>query len=226
MKNFRPNFSRQKVRDKFPKANIILLALTVIIVFIIPAFPNHQMIYLNHILIIGLFLSAVSTLKKNQNLLIALSFILPIGVLIGKLNEMELFANLLRMAQFFFFLFLVGSLILRVSKISSVTLEVIIDSVVGYLLLGFAFTLIVTIVSVWIPDAYNVSFTYSGKTVLENNIYYTFITFTTAGYGDILPTHPISKSLATLISVSGQLYLAIIIAMLVGKYASIGKPNL
>jgi hypothetical protein len=56
--------------------------------------------------------------------------------------------------------------------------------------------------------------------LLHEYIYYTFVTFTTLGYGDIIPLQPISKSLALLISISGQIYIAIIIAMLVGKYAS------
>ena len=56
-------------------------------------------------------------------------------------------------------------------------------------------------------------------------LYYTFMTFTTTGYGDIAPTHPISKSLAVLISVVGQLYVAVVIAMLVGKYASSIKQS-
>lgn len=219
--------SNSNVKNNMPKANIVLLILTLIVVFIVPAFPYENYIYINYILIMGLFLSAVSLLKKNQNFLIGVSIFLPTAILIGRLIEIEIITSFFRIVQFFFFLFLVGSLITRVSKIASVTLEVIIDSVVGYLLLGFAFTIIVTIVSVWIPDAYNVSFLHGNtKTVLQDNIYYTFVTFTTTGYGDILPTHPVSKSLSVLIGVSGQLYLAVIIAMLVGKYASVGRQSL
>lgn len=83
--------------------------------------------------------------------------------------------------------------------------------------------LIVIIVSNRIPGAYNVSLVVDiekgGLEPIQDNIYYTFMAFTTTGYGDIAPTHPISKSLAVLISVSGQLYVAVIISMLVGKYA-------
>jgi hypothetical protein len=43
---------------------------------------------------------------------------------------------------------------------------------------------------------------------------------TTVGYGDITPVSSAAKSLSNFISVSGQLYIAIIIAMLVGKFAS------
>ena len=94
---------------------------------------------------------------------------------------------------------------------------------------GIIITPIVTVISVWIPDAYNVTFICKTNDhmsdAIQNNIYYTFMTFTTTGYGDILPNHPLSKSLAVLISVCGQLYIAIIIAMLVGKYASTGGQN-
>jgi voltage-gated potassium channel Kch len=50
-------------------------------------------------------------------------------------------------------------------------------------------------------------------------IYYTFVTFTTLGYGDIVPQTPVARSLAILISITGQIYIAIIIALLVGKFA-------
>ena len=49
-------------------------------------------------------------------------------------------------------------------------------------------------------------------------MYFTFINLTTTGFGDFLPLTPLAKSLSVLISITGQLYTAIIIAMLVGKY--------
>ena len=49
------------------------------------------------------------------------------------------------------------------------------------------------------------------------------MTYTTTGYGEVVPKHPFSKSLTVLITGSGQLYVAIIIAMLIGKYASSAK---
>ena len=51
-------------------------------------------------------------------------------------------------------------------------------------------------------------------------IYYTYVTISTLGYGDLVPISPAGRSIATLISLSGQIYIAVIIAMLVGKFAS------
>ena len=47
-------------------------------------------------------------------------------------------------------------------------------------------------------------------------IYYSFITLTSTGYGDITPLHPYTRSLAIFEAIAGQLYLAVLIARLVG----------
>jgi hypothetical protein len=46
-------------------------------------------------------------------------------------------------------------------------------------------------------------------------LYYSFITLTTLGYGDVLPVHPAARSLAMFEALIGQLYPAILIAKLV-----------
>ena len=54
----------------------------------------------------------------------------------------------------------------------------------------------------------------------EDFIYYAFVTMTTLGYGDITPVGSMARSLSIFFSVTGQLYLTMIIAILVGKYLS------
>jgi hypothetical protein len=49
-------------------------------------------------------------------------------------------------------------------------------------------------------------------------IYFSFVTLTTLGYGDVLPTHLYVQSVVVIESVSGQFYLAVLIAGLVGSY--------
>jgi hypothetical protein len=49
-------------------------------------------------------------------------------------------------------------------------------------------------------------------------LYFSFATLTTLGYGDIVPTSPISRMLASMEAITGQLYLAVLVARLVGMY--------
>ncbi len=77
------------------------------------------------------------------------------------------------------------------------------------------FISLVAFCDLYIPGSYNAA----GKFDMEL-VYYTMITLTTAGYGDITPQLPISQSLSMLIAVTGQFYVAIIVAILVGKFSS------
>lgn len=49
-------------------------------------------------------------------------------------------------------------------------------------------------------------------------IYYSFVTLTTMGYGDITPVHPVARSLAIAEALSGQLYIAVTLARLMALY--------
>jgi hypothetical protein len=47
-------------------------------------------------------------------------------------------------------------------------------------------------------------------------VYFSFTTLTTLGYGDIVPLHPIARTLAVCEALIGQLYPAVLIAGLLG----------
>jgi voltage-gated potassium channel len=60
---------------------------------------------------------------------------------------------------------------------------------------------------------------------LSESMYFGFVTLASLGYGDIVPLKPYTRSLATLIAISGQLYIATIIGILIGKFASKTEPE-
>jgi voltage-gated potassium channel Kch len=47
------------------------------------------------------------------------------------------------------------------------------------------------------------------------SLYYSFVTLTTLGYGDVSPAVPLSRMLAALEALTGQLYIAVLVARLV-----------
>jgi len=49
-------------------------------------------------------------------------------------------------------------------------------------------------------------------------LYFSFVTLTTLGYGDIVPVSPIARTLASLEAITGQLFLAVLVARLVGLH--------
>jgi hypothetical protein len=57
-----------------------------------------------------------------------------------------------------------------------------------------------------------------GNFSLTSGIYFSFITLATLGYGDIVPKSEIARGLAIVEAVTGQLYLAVMVARLVSLY--------
>ncbi len=49
--------------------------------------------------------------------------------------------------------------------------------------------------------------------------YFSFVTVATLGYGDIVPRHPVAQVLVSIETVLGQLYVAVVVAWLVGHVA-------
>ena len=121
-----------------------------------------------------------------------------------------------------FFIFAVYRLLKQVALSKVVTTKVIVQSVSGYLLLGLVFSMAVARLDFLQPGAFSFPADENGsfQRNFYDHLYFSFITMGTVGYGDLLPKTPFAKSFSTLIGVSGQLYVAIVIAMLIGKFSS------
>ena len=129
---------------------------------------------------------------------------------------------IIQILNFTFFIYIVISYVRQIANAHTVNKKVILQSVNGYMLLGIIFTFLIALMVQYDRSAFNFSASAPGRP--SDFLYYGFVTFATLGYGDFVPLKPFSKSLAILISVSGQLYLAVIIALLVGKFSSQSLP--
>jgi hypothetical protein len=97
-----------------------------------------------------------------------------------------------------------------------VTYHRVIGAVLLYLTIGVVFVAAFCFVDLLVPSA----FTGLGElrdnlAVAENLIYFSFVTMTSVGYGDIVPLHPYARSLANVEAIIGQLYPATLLARLV-----------
>ena len=96
-----------------------------------------------------------------------------------------------------------------------VTYHRIIGAILLYLLVALAFATLFTFVGLSLPDAFK-GITFEDNSALANSVFYlSFVTLTSTGYGDIVPLHPIARSLCNIESVIGQLYPATLLARLV-----------
>lgn len=94
--------------------------------------------------------------------------------------------------------------------------NMILISITGYLIIGLIGGFLVAGLEFWEAGSYAHT---TGMTMdLYNYIYYSFVTMTTLGYGDIVPITEKSQALALMLVLSGQLFLSVIIAINIAKF--------
>ncbi|MBM4089885.1 MAG: two pore domain potassium channel family protein [Planctomycetes bacterium] len=136
----------------------------------------------------------------------------------GSVSRLFLVAAHLFAACFFAFA-LYG--ILRAIFVKQASGDAVFGAVVGYLLLGIIWSLLYSAVETAFPGSFAMpaSGGIGGVPVrLDRGTlsYYSFITLATVGYGDVIPTTPLARTLAWTEAITGQFYLAILVAGLVG----------
>jgi hypothetical protein len=96
-----------------------------------------------------------------------------------------------------------------------ITYHRIVGAILLYLLIAVVFGTLFVFVGLSLPDAFK-GITFEDSPALANSVFYlSFVTLTSTGYGDIVPVHPIARSLCNLESVIGQLFPATLLARLV-----------
>ena len=92
----------------------------------------------------------------------------------------------------------------------------VIGAVLLYLSLGLVFMSLFCFVAVFEPDAFTgIGALHDNLAVAGNLTYFSFVTLTSVGYGDIVPLHPYARGLANVEAIIGQLYPATLLARLV-----------
>jgi len=121
----------------------------------------------------------------------------------------------------------------RVFGSKIVTGDTIRGAIIIYLFIGSLFSSIYMLIEIISPGSFLITNS-SGKpsVVSLNEIsrlfgYFSFVTLTTLGYGDIVPIRDLSRIMAWIEAFTGQIYLAVIVAHLVGTYIaqSMKKSN-
>ena len=169
------------------------------------------------ILLSLVLISAVLAIAASKQVLV-IAILLAFPALLGRwIHEFRpdiMPPEVFLIGAIFFVLFVIMNLLRFVLNARSVTTEVLCASISAYLLLGLLWTFAYWLVSELVPNA----FSFSGSdTSLKgfNGMYFSFITMSTVGYGDITPVAKVARVLAAMQAVTGLLYVAVLIARLV-----------
>ncbi len=200
---------------------LIILLLMIFLAPLLEDFRTIRMVFdiaLSLILIIGCF--AVSRRKLTPWIAIILSIpmLLSIWIDFPKLNlpQMEIVGSI---SGILYFALIAGGILVFVFSSRNVTWEVISAALVVYLLLGTIWSFGYTLTNLFVPGSFIIPDHLVGQDG-PSYMYYSFITLTTVGYGDITPISGIARSLSMLEGIIGQTYMAVLVARLVGMHVA------
>ena len=210
-------------RTKFlySKFNHLLITL-VLLVMIFPygqSFsPRLSIPTLLFLISVVMALRIVSLKPKRYTFFVSVAVLAYVLNLIdnwGLINEGSVPASQLLTALIYVvFLFTaVCSLIKKIFTAREVTADTIAGGISIYLLIGILWTIIYRIFYYFDTSTFLIS---DGS--VPNFLFYSFVTLTTLGYGDITPAKIMVQNLSILEAVAGQMFVAILIARIVGLY--------
>lgn len=218
---------RQSLRSRFGVLFIALLAA----IAVPPMLPPGRTLsflfamFLTGVLFSGLF--AVS--KERKNFLAGVLLVIP-AVTLNWWNEFTPVpgAEFIGAILTTMFLFYLGWLIfLHILTSGRVDTNLVYAAICVYLLLGYTCGMIFYLIELANPDAAVLAGAIDSIAPREGEaVYYSFVTLTTLGYGDIVPKHDMARALAMLEAITGQLYLVVLLARLVALHmAHEGKTD-
>jgi len=205
----------------------MLLAAQVLLTVISPLFSatiGARLIV--DIAISTIFLTALFIISSTRkHLVIGLVLMIPTFLLMWTVEifKLESYSILPLIGSALFFCYVAWLILSDILHARLVTFDIIAGGISVYLFFGNICGLIYAIIARIDPEAFSIpamTASYLGNSISEvsSAMYFSFVTLTTLGYGDITPINSFARSLAYLEAATGQIYLTVLIASLVGMH--------
>jgi len=212
----------------------MLLAAQILLSFVSPLFSSSA--YARPIVDLAVtvvFATAIIVISnKKIHLVIGLILMVPTllitwGVNFSNTETMNLISLT---GSALFFCYIAGLILADIFRAKMVTLDIIAAGISVYLFFGNVCGFIYAIIARVDSNAFNIPETtasYLGDSLIDlsSSMYFSFVTLTTLGYGDITPINDFARSLAFLEAATGQIYLTVLIASLVGIHISTSEKG-
>jgi hypothetical protein len=221
------DWSRIKPLGAHPYRN--MFAILVFIIIAGALFPPSEQAA--HIYDYGLalifLLAVVETTQTRRHVILAVVFGLPAvlsRIVVARAQDTLLANSAVLAFTAVFFMFLIWNLLRDLMRRDRQTSERIFGALTAYLFIGILFALLFGHLhyrydgAFSIPDHMIPEVTNSEVAYLPVFTYYSFVTLTTLGYGDVTPIISQARTLAWVEALIGQLYLAVMVAGLVGTF--------
>jgi voltage-gated potassium channel len=202
---------------------LLFLCLSIILMMVLrPLLGGFiRMGILTDILFAAILISGLWAVSRGRAVFIAaLLAAIPALVLgwVGRFAGVALLGALDRVFLIIFMGITLVALVSYIARAKEVTAEIIMGAASSYFLIGLVWAFTFSLIERFAPGSFR--FPETSMDVESQFIYFSFVTLTTVGYGDITPVSMIARYYSVLEAVTGQLYLAVLVSGLVGLFIS------
>jgi len=181
---------------------------------------------LNAIFFSLLLISLIYSVNETRRSMVAAAMLVGLGILsraVYLLWHSEPFFVIYHGFYILFLGFVVYCMMRFLFESQRVNANMISASLCNYLLIGLFWAVVYSLTAELMPVSFYISGSADHAMAFGSSdavfpVYYSFITLTTLGYGDVYPVTPLTQMLAAVEALTGQLYLVVIVARLVGLH--------
>jgi hypothetical protein len=174
---------------------------------------------------------------SRQERIISMSLLTP-AVLAGVARYFDAGENsvlplelIFHFSTLIFYGYAAGVILLDIVERRAVQADDVIGALCSYLLLGLCWSSLYQAIELWSPGSFAINTDMAGdlgsrhaRQALFN--YFSFVTLTTLGYGDVTPLNHVAATFAWLEATFGQFYIAVVVAQVVGfRMAQAGRSR-
>lgn len=204
-----------------------LLVALLLLIFDKIFFPNNE-IYLrfiwplNMVLIsianYGIFTEHNANVKLLRNILSIISILMPFGFIF--LSTQFWFIQFLTLFFIFYYCFIFSIVMYQITLTKEVRINVIIGTFCGFMLLSMIALFSYILIENNFPDSFHGISTGNPSLIYNQLSYFSFITLTSIGFGDIYPITDMSRLTTAFFGMSGQFYMVAVVGIIISKFTT------
>jgi hypothetical protein len=181
-------------------------------------FNYEQEALLVNILISLVVMASAYTLSGDDKLhrfILALATVFILSRWAGSFFVSDVIRVISLLLMVIYFVYIIKGVVQFLIASNDVDLNVILGCVAAYLMIGIMISFTFALLLEFNPHAFSLP---ANQMNYSNILYFTMISFTTIGFGDITPEASMAKMLTYFSGVVGQMYMGIVTAIIVGKF--------
>lgn len=207
----------------------MIILLTIMQFILIPLFGSYSFfmsvlnVFWMLFLLAGIFSFATSNKQATLISIVPLLFVVFSWINVVSTTPFVLVSELI--LSVCTFLLLIILVLMKVFEPGPITAHRVIGSIVIYMLLAHLWTVVYIFFYEHIPGSFQLTLPeFESNSIQSNFLYFSYVTLSTTGFGEILPLHPFVRALVNLESIFGVLYPVVLIGRLVSD-ANVNYKN-